>query len=183
MKTKSSTLVFLVASLVQSARARLATARNSVPRAAPSAALKSSLISVSMVTLASASLTARGQDILSGDTRLACEAILCLSSGIRPGECNPSLSRYFGISRRKFSDTIRARLNFLQLCPVASQTPQMQSLVSAISRGAGRCDAQRRLVLRRRCLGSGRRTPRRHQKGLRLLRLIISLSLTPIVFP
>jgi hypothetical protein len=52
------------------------------------------------------------------------------------------LSRYFGISRRKFSDTIRARLNFLQLCPVASQTPQMQSLVSAISRGAGRCDAQ-----------------------------------------
>ncbi|MGL0788766.1 TrbM/KikA/MpfK family conjugal transfer protein, partial [Xanthomonas translucens] len=40
------------------------------------------------------------------------------------------------------SDTIRARANFLQLCPVANQTPQMQSLVSAISQGAGRCDAQ-----------------------------------------
>ncbi len=142
MKTKSSALVFLVANLVQSARASLATTRSSAPRVVPSAALKSSLISVSMVTLASASVTARGQEILSGDTRLACEAILCLSSGIRPGACNPSLSRYFGISRRKFSDTIRARLNFLQLCPVASQTPQMQSLVSAISRGAGRCDAQ-----------------------------------------
>lgn len=32
-------------------------------------------------------------------------------------------------------------MDFLQRCPVASQTPQMQSLVSAISRGAGRCDA------------------------------------------
>ena len=26
---------------------------------------------------------------LSGDTKLACEAILCLSSGTRPGECGP----------------------------------------------------------------------------------------------
>lgn len=80
--------------------------------------------------------------MLTGDTRLACEAILCLSSGTRPSECTPSLSRYFNITKRKLSDTIRARLNFLQLCPVASQTPEMQSLVSAISRGAGRCDAQ-----------------------------------------
>nr|WP_246765572.1 TrbM/KikA/MpfK family conjugal transfer protein [Aminobacter sp. SR38] len=67
---------------------------------------------------------------------------MCLSSGTRPSECTPSLSRYFNITKRKLSDTIRARLNFLQLCPVASQTPEMQSLVSAISRGAGRCDAQ-----------------------------------------
>lgn len=81
------------------------------------------------------------QQMLTGDTRLACEAILCLSSGTRPGECSPSLSRYYGIHKRKFSDTIRARLNFLQLCPVSSQTPEMQSLVSAIARGAGRCDA------------------------------------------
>ncbi|WP_257221738.1 TrbM/KikA/MpfK family conjugal transfer protein [Acinetobacter sp. YH12201] len=65
-----------------------------------------------------------------------------MSSGTRPSECTPSLSRYFNITKRKLSDTIRARLNFLQLCPVASQTPEMQSLVSAISRGAGRCDAQ-----------------------------------------
>lgn len=83
----------------------------------------------------------RAQDLLTGDTRLACEAILCLSSSIRPGECTPSLARYFGINRRKFSDTIRARLNFLDLCPVASQTAEMRSLVAAISRGAGRCDA------------------------------------------
>lgn len=85
--------------------------------------------------------TANAQEVLTGDTRLACEAVLCLSSGTRPSECAPSLRRYFSISHRKFSDTIKARLNFLNLCPVSSQTPEMRSLVSAISRGAGRCDA------------------------------------------
>jgi len=95
-----------------------------------------------VAALGSTAGTASAQDVLTGDTRLACEAILCLSSGTRPSECTPSLSRYFNITKRKLSDTIRARLNFLQLCPVASQTPEMQSLVSAISRGAGRCDAQ-----------------------------------------
>lgn len=85
--------------------------------------------------------TASAQEVLSGDTRLACEAVLCLSSGTRPSECSPSLNRYFGIKKKKFSDTIKARLNFLNLCPVSSQTPEMRSLVSAISRGAGRCDA------------------------------------------
>lgn len=95
-----------------------------------------------MVTLESTTITVSAQDILTGDTRLACEAILCLSSSVHPNECVPSLSRYFNIVKRKLSDTIRARLDFLHLCPVASQTPEMQSLVSAISRGAGRCDAQ-----------------------------------------
>lgn len=80
-------------------------------------------------------------DVLSGDTRLACEAILCLSSGTRPSECSPSLSRYFGINKRLWSDTIKARFNFLQLCPVADGTAEMRSLTKAISRGAGRCDA------------------------------------------
>jgi hypothetical protein len=88
-----------------------------------------------------ASVPALAQDVLTGDTRLACEALLCLSSGTRPSECAPALSRYFGISKRKFSDTIKARLNFLNLCPVSNQTPEMAALVSAISHGAGRCDA------------------------------------------
>lgn len=91
--------------------------------------------------LVTSGTTAKAQDALTGDTRLACEAIICLSSSVRPGECTPSLSRYFGISKRKLSDTIRGRLNFLQLCPVGNQTPAMSSLVSAISAGAGRCDA------------------------------------------
>ena len=40
------------------------------------------------------------------------------------------------------SDTIKKRKNFLDLCPVSNQTPEMSALVSAMSRGAGRCDAQ-----------------------------------------
>ncbi len=99
------------------------------------------VVAALVAALGAGASTANAQDVLSGDTRLACEAILCLSSGTRPSECSPSLSRYFGINKKKFSDTIKARLNFLELCPVASQSPEMRSLVSAISRGAGRCDA------------------------------------------
>lgn len=98
-------------------------------------------VAASAAVLGAGASSVSAQEALTGDTRLACEAILCLSSGTRPGECAPSLSRYFGISKKKLSDTINARLNFLSLCPVANQTPQMQSLVSAISRGADRCDA------------------------------------------
>lgn len=81
--------------------------------------------------------------LFSGTTRLACEALLCLSSsaGGSIGACGPALSHYFGINKKKLSDTLSARLSFLQQCPVASQTPEMASLVEAISRGAGRCDA------------------------------------------
>lgn len=77
---------------------------------------------------------------LTGSTKLACEALLCLSSGTRPSECAPSLSEYFGITRKKWSDTLNARKNFLNLCPAASEVG-MPSLVDAISEGAGRCDA------------------------------------------
>jgi len=76
-----------------------------------------------------------------GDVKLACEAILCLSSGQRPSECAPSLDRYFGIKKKKMSDTISARLDFLNQCPTASYDNNMKSLVKAIANGAGRCDA------------------------------------------
>jgi len=78
---------------------------------------------------------------LTGDPALACQAILCLSTGTRPNECSPSLARYFSISYRYFSDTIRGRINFLKLCPASDQTPEMQSLVNAMANGAGQCDA------------------------------------------
>ncbi|ENO0651419.1 conjugal transfer protein TrbM, partial [Campylobacter jejuni] len=45
-------------------------------------------------------------DVLTGDTKLACEAILCLSSGTRPAECGPSLARYFAIHFKKPWKTI-----------------------------------------------------------------------------
>ncbi|MFY3630743.1 TrbM/KikA/MpfK family conjugal transfer protein [Achromobacter xylosoxidans] len=81
-------------------------------------------------------------DVLTGDTRLACEALMCLSGSQRPDECSPALSRYFGIKKKKLSDTLNARLNFLELCPASEDSPAMKSLVRAISKGAGRCDAQ-----------------------------------------
>lgn len=59
-------------------------------------------------------------DELTGDTKLSCEAILCLSSGTRPNECAPSISRYFSISFDDWSDTISARRNFLNLCPTGN---------------------------------------------------------------
>lgn len=76
---------------------------------------------------------------LTGDTKLACEAILCLSSGQRPDQCAPSLARYFGISYKKLSDTIQGRINFLNLCP-ASNDSGVKQLSSALANGAGRCD-------------------------------------------
>ncbi len=80
--------------------------------------------------------------LLTGDVRLACEAILCLSSGTRPSECTPSLKRYFSITHRKLSRTITARRNFLNLCPASRQDDNMHSLVNAMANGAGRCDAE-----------------------------------------
>lgn len=62
----------------------------------------------------------QAEDVLTGDTKLSCEAILCLSSGTRPSECNPSLQRYFSISAKKWKDTVAKRKSFLQLCPTGS---------------------------------------------------------------
>ena len=90
---------------------------------------------------AATAASAGAQEVLTGDTRLACEATLCLATSTRPSECSPSLSRYFSIHKRKWSDTVRARASFLSLCPVSDQTPEMRALVDAMANGAGRCDA------------------------------------------
>lgn len=68
-------------------------------------------------------------DLLSGDTKLACEAILCLSSSTRPGECSPSLNRYFSIKAKKWKDTVKARRNFLKLCPVGDEAQKDATFV------------------------------------------------------
>lgn len=91
--------------------------------------------------MAAHTLPASADDgVLGGVEGLACEALLCLSSSVVPGACSPSLSYYFGIVKRTLSATTSARLDFLNLCPVSSQSSEMQSLASAISNGAGRCD-------------------------------------------
>ncbi|MDF7677051.1 TrbM/KikA/MpfK family conjugal transfer protein [Neisseriaceae bacterium ESL0693] len=102
--------------------------------------MKKKMFAVTVMFLALG--TASAEEVLTGDTRLACEAVLCLSSGTRPNECAPSLNRYFSITARKFSDTLKKRRNFLNLCPVSNQTPEMASLISAQVNGAGRCDAK-----------------------------------------
>lgn len=103
----------------------------------------SKTISFTIASAAAFLLTSNSsaQQILEGDTRLACEAILCLASGTQPGECSPSIQRYFSIRHKKFSDTMKARNGFLNLCPVSQQTPQMSALVNSLTHGAGRCDA------------------------------------------
>ena len=94
-------------------------------------------ILLAAATLATAiPLTAQAEDLLTGDTRLACEATLCLSSGTRPNECNPALRRYFSITHKKMGDTISARHDFLKQCP-ASNDEGMPGLVRAIANGAG----------------------------------------------
>ena len=57
-------------------------------------------------------------DILTGDTKLACEAIMCLSSSDRPEECNESIQKYFSINHKKPQDTLKARQDFLNKCPM-----------------------------------------------------------------
>lgn len=79
---------------------------------------------------------------LTGDTRLACEAILCLSTSQRPSECRPSLRRYFGIHRRKSWQTRRARRSFLNLCPASHADASMVSLLDNIVNAADNCTAE-----------------------------------------
>lgn len=100
--------------------------------------LKVLLAAASISTGLCSPITYADGDLLTGDIRLACEALLCLSSDTRPSECTPSLERYFAIHYRNLSDTLDARLDFLNLCPSSKSLPQ---LTRTIARGAGRCDA------------------------------------------
>lgn len=89
---------------------------------------------------ASATFQSPDTSLLTGDVRYACEATLCLASGKRPHECTPSLRRYFDITRRHWSDTKKARKNFLKLCPSGSYSGQ-DAFLTALVNGSGRCDA------------------------------------------
>ncbi len=86
-----------------------------------------------------------------GDTKLACEAILCLASSTQPSECTPSLQRYFSIVKNGKHDdpTPVKRLRFLKQCPTANETENMRTLVQAMAYAAGSCNAQQlNIVLR-----------------------------------
>lgn len=62
-------------------------------------------------------LNLNANDVLTGDTKTACEVLLCLSSGQRPSECNPPLARFFAIKAKKPWKTLQMRRDFLALCP------------------------------------------------------------------
>ena len=88
------------------------------------------IASMALAATFGAAAPGQAQQVLTGDTRLACEAMLCLLSGQRPDECTPSLQRYFSIRFRRFNDTQRARSNFLNLCP-ASNAQNVGQIVAA----------------------------------------------------
>lgn len=94
------------------------------------------------VIFSSAGMAAQPLDIkeMDGETQLSCSAILCLASATRPAECMPPINHYFSIVRQKFWETLQARLDFLNLCPVDGASG-MDSMKAVIVRGAGNCDA------------------------------------------
>jgi len=76
---------------------------------------------------------ASGAELLTGVTRLSCEALLCLSAPARPSACNAALSYYFGIKKFTWPATFAARLRFLNKCPTG--TP---ALAREVARNAPR---------------------------------------------
>ncbi|WP_295452688.1 TrbM/KikA/MpfK family conjugal transfer protein [uncultured Thiodictyon sp.] len=66
------------------------------------------------------------QEALTGDSRDACEAILCLAAPTQPAECAAAITRYFSFA-------FMERPAFLNKCPAAQQTAQMATLTSNVS--------------------------------------------------
>lgn len=58
-------------------------------------------------------------DYLTGDVKYACEALMCLSTSDRPGECDPAIAKYLSIKKKKASQTAQARADFLAMCPIS----------------------------------------------------------------
>ncbi|PHM51264.1 TrbM/KikA/MpfK family conjugal transfer protein [Xenorhabdus sp. KK7.4] len=77
-----------------------------------------------------------------GDTKLACEAILCLSTNTRPSECSPAIRKFFSIKAKKPWKTIQLRKNFLNLCPV-SDGEGMPEYNDLLANNAEKCSSKR----------------------------------------
>lgn len=75
-------------------------------------------------------IPSQAQQVFTGDKKLACEAVLCLSVVSPPAECAPALTRYFSISLRHFKDTVKAHADFLNMCPRSDQPAQFQTQLS-----------------------------------------------------
>lgn len=74
---------------------------------------KAALLVVSFLCFGSTSASA--QQLLTGNTKTACEVILCFAAVAgRPSECVPPITKFLLVKPWK-------RLNFLKLCPAAQQ--------------------------------------------------------------
>ena len=71
-----------------------------------------------LMVLAQTVVTPRSQaQVLTGDARLACEALVCLSAvGNAPGECGKALAKYEAMKAQLWFNPM-AVYNFLKGCP------------------------------------------------------------------
>ncbi len=86
-------------------------------------------ISLAVIAFSLMNVSASAIDLseFTGDTKLSCEAILCLASPYKPSECSPALARYFGFSAKYWSDVVKMRTNFLNLCPLGANNNVIKS--------------------------------------------------------
>ncbi len=79
---------------------------------------KSMWFASALVLLAQIAITPSAQaQVLTGDARLACEALLCLSAvGQAPGECSKALAKYEAMKAQLWFNPM-AVYNFLKGCP------------------------------------------------------------------
>ena len=69
--------------------------------------------------------TASPTQSLTGDTKLSCEALLCLPSPTQPAECRKAIRKYFSIWATKPHKRIAKRKAFLKLCPTGGSADKL----------------------------------------------------------
>ena len=76
------------------------------------------LFASALVVVAQTAITSSAQaQVLTGDTRLSCEALVCLSAvGNAPGECSKALAKYEAMKAATAFHPL-ALYHFLKLCP------------------------------------------------------------------
>ncbi|WP_236757308.1 TrbM/KikA/MpfK family conjugal transfer protein [Actinobacillus seminis] len=99
------------------------------------------------LALCSISQISYAVDELTGDTKTACEVLLCLSSpkdAAKTPECHPPLKKFYSIKAKKWKDTLKKRKNFLKLCPDSNDS----SINNALS---VKCETKKHLFRRSTC--------------------------------
>ena len=79
---------------------------------------KMMLFALALMVSAQTAMTSSAQaQVLTGDARLACEALLCLGAvGNAPGECSKALAKYEAMKAQLWFNPM-AVYNFLKGCP------------------------------------------------------------------